>query len=86
MDAKIANIETELKSEMAKNQAELKHEIKENKVHPLLLEKSYSEHRYTTTGKGSEFVSEILNNVNIELCLIIFGLCFVCITCLQVAP
>ena len=71
---------------MAKNQAELKQAIEENKVHPPLLGRYYSERRYTTAGKGFEFDREILEHiVGIEIGLIVFGIYYVCIMYLQVA-
>lgn len=68
---------------MAKNQAELKHAIEENKVHPPLLGKYYSERRYTTARKGLEFREILEHIVGIEIGLIVFGLCYVCIMYLQ---
>ncbi|PUU72472.1 hypothetical protein B9Z19DRAFT_1137520 [Tuber borchii] len=60
MEAKMVSIGTELKSEMAKSQGDLKNAIEENKVHPVFeLAKRYWEYKYTMAKKRSEFGSGI---------------------------
>jgi len=92
----MVSIGTELKSEIAKNQGDLKNAIEENKGHPVFeLAKCYWEYKYTMAKKRSELgygiggsnsgLEDRMDGHSTKL-YFLYVLVFVCIMHLQVTP